>query len=139
MASRVVVPDDDRLPLSRGDWLIVKKRLNSGENKAMLKRGIGTDGNLNAIDAGTAKVLAYLLDWSLTAPDGKPLVIRDQSPRAVEEAIDAIDPESYTEVLRAIEAHEEKMRVEREAEKNAQAGETIDAGISPLPSVPAAT
>lgn len=135
--SRVVIPETTRLDLSRGDWLIVKKRLNAGENRAMRKRGLNADGVVDRFEAGVATVLAYLLDWSFTDPSGKPLAIRDKTSRDIEDAVDALDPESYTEILRAIEAHETRQQQEREAEKNAQAGETNTAGISPSPSGPA--
>lgn len=136
MRSRVVVPEDTRLLLSNGDWLLVKKRLNAGENKAKLKRGRGADGRPDAIEAGTATILAYLLDWSVKGPDGKVLLIRDQSPTVVEEAVNAVDPHSYTEILRAIEAHEDAMEAERAAEKNAQDGEMTSSKTSPSVSEP---
>jgi hypothetical protein len=128
MPSRVVQPDDRTLHISHGDTLVVKKRLNAGEHKQMSKRG-----RANAVDAGTATILAYLLDWSLKGPDGKVIKIRDQSPETVEAAIDSIDVDDYTEVLRAIEAHAAAMQTERDAEKNSPDGATTSSAISPSP------
>lgn len=134
MSSRVVLPDDLQLPISHGDWLRVKKRLNAGENKQMIRRGMGAEGRgFDSIEAGTAKVLAYLLDWSLKGPDGQVIPIRDQSASVQEAALDAIDPESYTEILRAIEAHELAMAAERAAVKNGPDGEKKSSAISPSP------
>lgn len=128
MGSRVVLPEDATIHISGGDWLRVKKRLNAGENKQMLKRG-----RFDPIEAGTAKVLAYLLDWSVKGLDGKVIPIRDQSPSAVESALDSIEPDSYTEILRAIEGHETAMTAEREQEKNGRDGEKASSAISPSP------
>jgi hypothetical protein len=119
MDSRVVQPDSCRLPLSAGDWILVKKRLSAGENKRMVQRG-----SVDLVEAGTAKILAYLLDWSVTDPAGKPIVIRDEPDSVKEAAIDSIDPDSYGEILRAIEAHETAMRTERDAQKKIPAGGT---------------
>jgi hypothetical protein len=136
MPSRVVVPEDTRLSLSNGDWISIKKRLNAGENKRMVKRGSTmTDFGLrvDTIDAGTAKVVAYLLDWSLTGLDQKVIPILEKPDSTKEAALDLIDPDSYTEILRAIEAHEVAMRLAREAEKNVQDGAKTSSAISPSP------
>jgi len=140
MPSRVDRPDDSTLPISDGDWLLVKKRLNAGENKRMIKRGSvqTADGwRMDSIEAGTAKVLAYLIDWSLKGLDGKVIPIRGQADQAVEAALDAISPDTYTEILRAIEAHEIAMDAERAAEKNGRDGEKGSPAISPSPSAAA--
>ncbi len=136
MASRVVVPDDVTLHISNGDWLVVKKRLNAGENKAMVRAGTIDTGDGLRVDlmaAGLARIVAYLIDWSLTGLDGKVIPIRGKSATQVTEALHSIDPDSYTEILRAIEAHEQAMQAERDAEKNAQGGEPASPAISPSP------
>jgi hypothetical protein len=127
---RLVGIESRRLPISDGGWILVKDRLNAGENKAMVKRGSvqTADGRrVDSIDAGTAKVLAYLLDWSLKIPIRGP----DATPLA--SAIDAIDPESYTEILRAIEAHEAAMQAERDAQKKIRGGDPTSSSPSPSP------
>lgn len=141
MDSRVVSPDTDTLPISNGDWLRVKRRLNSGENKRMIKRGtINTpDGpQVDMVEAGTAKVLAFLLDWSLKDPAGQVIPIFGPGAIPLEAAIDSIDPDSYTEILRAIEAHETAMQAERDAQKKILSGGTTSSPPSTLPS-PAAS
>jgi hypothetical protein len=135
---RVVQPDAVRLPLSDGDWIEVKKRLNSGEQRAMFARMYlaGIDGQLrvNPIQQGVAKVTAYLLDWSFVGPDGKVIPIADRSVEAVAAALDTFDPESFVEIRAAIDAHEEAMYQEREAEKNERDGVKNGSAISPSPS-----
>jgi hypothetical protein len=128
MESRVVQPDAVTLSISNGDTLLVKKRLNAGEHKQMTKRG-----RLDGIEAGTATILAYLLDWSLKGPDGKGLKILDQPPSLVEAAIDSIDVDDYNEVLRAIEAHAVAMQKARDLEKNNRDGAKTSSVISPSP------
>ena len=130
MDARVVPPETARLTISNGDWLLVRKRLNAGENKRMVKRGstMTPDGlRVDTIDAGTAKVLAYLVDWSLAIP------VRGPDALPVEAAIDSLDPESYTEILRAIEAHETAMQAERDAQKKILLGAATSSPPSPSP------
>lgn len=136
--SRVVAPDTSTLHISNGDWLLVKKRLNAGENRRMVKRGSvqAPDGgwHVDTIEAGLAKILTFLLDWSVKGLDGRVIPIRGLDETEMGTAIDAIDPDSYTEILRAIEAHEAAMQAERTAEKNGPSGEMKSAPISPSPS-----
>jgi hypothetical protein len=134
MESRVVEPESLTLPISNGDWLRVRKRLNAGENKRMVKRGMVTTAEgrqVDPVEAGTAKVLAFLIDLSLTDPKGHPIVIARQPPDVVEAALDLINPESYTEILRAIEAHETAMEAERDAQKKIRHGDATSSLPSP--------
>jgi len=136
MDSRVVPPASKQLPISNGDWLRVKTRLTAGENKRMVKRGSteAEDGRrFDSIEAGTAKILAYLLDWSLTDPAGAVIAIARQPDDVVEAALDSIDPESYTEILRAIEAHEIAMQAERDAQKKIPPGDPTSLPLSSSP------
>jgi hypothetical protein len=134
--SRVVSPDSLTLQISNGDWLLVKKRLNAGENRKMIKRGsVQTDDGLrvDSIEAGLAKILAFLLDWSLKGPDGQVLPIRGAHAMPLDAALDSIDPESYTEILRAIEAHELAMQAERAAQKKIPDSPATSLPPSPSP------
>lgn len=132
---RVVSPDMVRLSLSEGDWIEVKRRLNAGEQRAMFARMYlaGVDGLLrvNPLQQGIAKITAYLLDWSLVGPDGKVIVIADRPVETLASALDSIDPESFAEIRRAIDAHEEAMEAEREAAKNSLGGAKESSAISP--------
>jgi hypothetical protein len=125
MSSRIVSPESVRLPLSDGDWLLVKRRLNAGEQRQILKRGmkvINGSMEIDTLEGAIAKITTYLLDWSLTDPAGAVIPIRDQSGAVVESALDSLDPDSYGEILKAIEAHETAMRAERDALKKILTG-----------------
>jgi hypothetical protein len=141
MDSRVVEPASLTLSISNGDWLRVRKRLNAGEHKRKVKRGVvhTADGpHVDTVEAGTATILAFLLDWSLTDLQGEPLLIARQPPDVVEAALDLIDPDSYVEILRAIEAHEIAMEAERDAQKKIRNGDRTSSPPSSSPA-PAAS
>lgn len=143
MPSRVVRPDDIKLQISGGDWLLVKKRLTAGERHASFERMYlkNADGSFVVLPIGglavsasriaMATVTAYLLDWSLTTPDDKPLVIRDKPLEVMERALGSIDEESFTEIRKAIDAHEAAMAQERADLKKIPDGEPGKSAISP--------
>lgn len=137
MSSRMRRPDTALLNISRGDWLLVRKHLTAGEHRAMcrswMKPGVTNSDQIDPINVGWGKIVAYLLDWSFTDADDKPIVIRDKSPKEIGAAIDNLPPDDFKEVLDAIEAHDDAMQAERAAEKNAQAGESASSPISSLP------
>lgn len=131
MASRVARPDTLTIQLTEGDWILVKKRLTAGENREMLRRGRDPEtGRVDGMNFGYSKILAYLVDWSFKGLDEKVIPIRDQSAATVGAALDAIDPDSYVEVLKAIDAHEEAMAAERAREKKTSAGALSSAPTS---------
>lgn len=122
MSRRMRRPETARLELSQGDWVLVKKHLTAGETRGMFAGMMRADGeSIERTKVGLSKILAYLLDWSFEDFDGKPIVIRDQPENVVTSALNGIESDAYSEVLRAIEAHEEAMEQEREAEKNVPA------------------
>lgn len=120
MSIRVRRPQTDRLELTDGDFLIVKRDLTAGEQREFLGAaarpvtltqasaalGHVPTIELDPIAAGVATVLAYLLDWSFTDADGRPLVIADQPRAVVKAALDHIDSDAYMEVQKAILAHQ---------------------------------
>ena len=132
--SRFVRPDTAKLPLSRGDWILVKRHLTAGEQRQLFGRLVKTaevdmDGatdltatpkvEIQVSQVGLSTVLAYLLDWSF--PE---MAIRGQSADVVMAALDALDTDSYNEILTAINAHEAAMEKERAAAKALPFGET---------------
>jgi hypothetical protein len=140
MAPRFVRPETTKLDLSDGDWLLVKRRLTHGEHRAAYARMyVWKDGELRAdpLHTGIAMVVAYLLDWSLTDEAGKPVVIRDQSADVVDATLRALDHDSFVEIKTAVDAHEEAMLAEREAEKKTRKPALTVAAISPSPSAAA--
>jgi len=134
MGSRVRRPDTDTIAISGGDTLTVKRFLTAAEFRELVRAstkpvrlGAGTPAGdiameVDPTESGLQTVLAYLVDWTFTDFDGRPLVIRDQ-PRAVVRAmLDVIDAESYMEVQRAIQAHDSSMRAFVESEKKMTGG-----------------
>lgn len=120
-----VVGETKRLSLSEDQWLLVKRRLNTGEERAMLMRASVVEDGVRRLDSllnALATAVAYLVDWSLTGTDGKPVVIRGRNADEVIAALDALDPDRFREVKAAIEAHEQAMNDEREQEKKLRTG-----------------
>lgn len=128
--------------------LTVKKYLTAGEFRELVKSttkpvrisqaqataALGKDLPLeiDPTEGALAMVVAYLLDWTFTDFDGRPLVIRDQPPAVVRAALDAIDAESYLEVQRAIQEHDKTIRAYVAAEKKMMSGPTTPAPTSPF-------
>lgn len=136
MSSRMRRPETVKLDISRGDWLLVKKHLTAGEQRAIFKRMMRdglTGDQIDSVRVGWSKIVGYLLDWSITDADDKPVVIRDQPDDVIGSALDALDTESFTEILKAIDAHDSAMEKERALEKNAQATGSISSATSPSP------
>jgi hypothetical protein len=141
--SRVVRPESKKLELSDGDWILVKKRLTAGESRAQFARIIkdapgGEKPTLESIQVGLSRILAYLLDWSLVGPDDTTVLpLRtpkgDLSVDVMTSSLNSIDPESFAEILKAVEAHEEAMDKERESAKNEKDGESKSLVTSPSP------
>ena len=119
----LVRPDVVRLPLSDGDFLDVKKRLNTGEWRAMVTSQYNASHDhvtLNLDQMGLSKVLAYVVGWSFVDFDQKPLAFNEQTIRGM-------DPDVFREVLDAVERHEEAQDTSRSAEKNVTAGPLVSA------------
>jgi hypothetical protein len=135
----------DVLPISGGDTITVKRFLTAGEFRVLIKasaKPIRLDAataasgqdlmfEVDPAESGVGIVLAYLLDWTFTDFDGRPIVIRDQPPSVVRAALDAIDSQSYMEVQKAIQAHDQTMRAFIADEKKTTAGATTPAPTSP--------
>lgn len=131
MGSRYRKQEDLRIELSGGDWLLVRKHLTAGEERdaqaRVIKAGTFKPGERPELDLehlGIAQAVAYLLDWSITDADDKPIRIRDQSYAFVAAALRNQTPESLREILDAIQAHDGAMMAEREHEKKVPAGGT---------------
>jgi hypothetical protein len=124
---RFVKPEVVTLPLSQGDSLTVRKRLNYGEQSAAFDRMYlaGADGKarVNPLRVGIETVLAYLLDWTLT-DDGKPVVVKGKPREEVEAVLRNLEPETFGEIRAAVDAHIEAQAAEREQEKARPFGTT---------------
>lgn len=122
-------PGIERLLLSDGDWVEVKRRLSVGEERAAFQAIVGQinqDGwrKPNVELVGIAEMFAYLVDWSFTGDDDKPV-------KLTIDAIQNLDPDDYKELEDALDAHKKRMEAEREAQKNARGGASESSSISP--------
>lgn len=139
MRSRFVQPESRKLDISDGDWLIVRKRLTTGERRDAYRRAYVENSRgefvVHVALVPAVQVCAYLLDWSLTDSEGKQMVIRGQPWDVIAAYVDALDPVDFTEIREAIDAHQVAMTEEREAQKKTRSGATASSVISGLPSV----
>ena len=125
--SRFVRPESEKLDISEGDWLLVKRRLTAGEQRRAFARivkrlEIGRPTELDPEATGLAKIVAYLLDWSLRDDTGTVVAIRDQPASVVEGALLALDPDSFREIHDAITTHEEAELAALAEEKKRRTG-----------------
>lgn len=127
-------PEVRTIPLSDGDTITVKKRLNAGERREMINSMLDAGGQVDAMRSGYAICLAYLVDWTFVGFDDKPLVILQQPPEVLAAALNALKHEDFVEVKEAIEKHETEMKAQREAEKKTLHGSTTSSTTSPSPS-----
>jgi len=96
---RVVQPELVRLPLSGGDYIDVQKELNAGDYFDLLVA--------MADRKPFAKILAYLIGWSLTGLDEKPLPYSLDLPENVRrDIIRSLDKATYSELSAIINKHE---------------------------------
>lgn len=132
--SDFVRPEPHRLTLSGGAYVDITKRLTHGETEDMFAR-ISPDGAvLNRREVRTAKILAYLIGWSLTN-DGTPVPYSLELPEQTRlDTIRNLDPDRAIEIYTAIEAHEAQMTQERAAKKKIRDGAPASAPTSPSPS-----
>lgn len=120
---RVVSPGSDRVEISDGDWIEVKRELNTGDSKRLegagLKPPVMVEGRvISPIDWTVyelERALIFLTDWSLKGADDKPLPLNLDS-------LKAIDPPSFDEINNAIVKH----TVDKAKEKNAQRALTTE-------------
>ena len=137
---RVVEPKLERLPLSDGDFIDVKQRLNAGEYRQVIADTagptlIGDRITLDVDKVGLTKIVQYLVGWSLIGLDGKPIPYGPDLPDNVRvSALLAQDPETFMEILNAIDAHEAREDQARAQEKKLRAGVSGSSATSPSPS-----
>ena len=129
MGSRYRKPEEMRIELTGGDWLLVRKHLTAGEERdahaRVIKAGTMRTGERPELDLehlGIAQAVSYLIDWSITDIDDKPIRIRDQPYAFIAAALRDQTPESLREILEAIQAHDSAMTEARAEEKKRQAG-----------------
>ena len=130
MGISFVAPETVQIPISDGDYIIIKKRLTHGERDDMMARMMptltpGQPLSIDSKEVRTAKVLTYLVGWSAPipmAPDVPYAVRRD--------TLRGLSPETFDEIDRAIDTHIAAMA----AEKNGTGGALESSATSPSPS-----
>jgi hypothetical protein len=120
---QTVAPAEKRIACEGGAYLIVKAQLSAGEHLDMLAQMRGADGEVDPVKWGPALLAAYLLDWSVTTPDGRPVAIREQPLAVVLSAIRQLAGGDYDEILAAVQAHEQAIEAARQ-EKKRRSGAT---------------
>lgn len=131
-----VRPEPQRLTLSDGKFIDIRKRLTHGETEDMYTRMSPHADVLNRREVRTAKILAYLLGWSLTDDDGTPAPMAPTLPEQTRlDTIRSLDPDRAVEMWHAIEAHEDAMDQARQAQKKILSGSPNGRATSPSPSV----
>lgn len=143
MESYFVRPDVKILPIFNGETITVKAKLNTGEHRALLATmSIVTKetGELtpNYMQIGIAKVVAYLVDWSLKDENGKPVSLREQngnlkSRDEVTLIVDTLDLVRFGDIREAVEKHIAALEAAEAIEKNGQGGASASPAISALP------
>ncbi len=124
--ARVTRPETHTLTLKSGETLIVRKRLNAGERREMLRAMRDPEtGKGDGLMYGQATVLAYLLDWTLQDDLTKePLVIRGKERAEIAAILDSLDSEDNKEIEKAIDEWDDQMLAERREEKKIPIGKT---------------
>ena len=129
MWSPFVEPEVVRLTLTHGQWLDVKRELTYGELQEMYARmqtqyGPGEAPKLDPTKIGRARMVAYIVAWSFTDPQGRPVPM---TPSALENLKGPV----AGEIRDALEAHEDQVARAVDAEKNDPDGANVSSPISP--------
>lgn len=128
-----VTPEPIRVSLSGGKYIDIQKRLSHGQTEDMYARMSPHAISLERREVRTAKILAYLLGWSLTM-DGIPVPYHPQLPESERnDLIRNLDPDLAIEIYEAIQTHELALDKARTEEKKRQAGSSGAGVTSPLP------
>ena len=98
---RFITPGTVTIPISDGDTVELKAQLTAGEYRELLAgmyRDRASGSVFDPLLVGRAQVLAYLVGWSFVDAQGAAVPVSG-------DALDALDPGSFTEVLRVVETH----------------------------------
>ena len=136
MSIRIRRPETARLDLPSGDWIIVKKFLTAGDERAMfwrmLRQGFDGKDKIDPLLVANAKIVAYLLDWSVSDADGNPVIIRDEGPDSIASIVDMLDPDDCRMIANAINDHETAIEREKKLTPGARAFESTLQSREPL-------
>ena len=115
---RVVQPAIVRLPLSGGDYIDAQKELNAGDYYDLLIA--------MANRKSFAKILAYLIGWSLVGLDGQPLPYSlDLPEHERRDTVRSLNKATYRELAAVIDRHEKAEEAALDAKKKTQVAEPV--------------
>lgn len=129
-----VSPEPHRLQLADGKYVDIATQLNHGQTEDMFERMSPHGIHANRRWVRTAKIVAYVLGWSLTK-DGKPVAMSPDMPE--QDRLDTIrnmTQERAIEIYEAIEAHEKARAQARAEQKKILNGAPDVVATSPSPS-----
>lgn len=135
MSCPVVKPESVTIPLSNGDYLVVKKRLNAGERQEMMFLSAKTAIAGEKLEVDPTKIVftkpaIYLLDWSYTDLQGEPIEIAGKPVTEIMQVMRSFSTETMKEIETAVDAHVKEQDAAVTA-KNSKDGETPSAATSP--------
>jgi hypothetical protein len=118
--SRFLKPDVVRINLTRGDWIVIHRQLNLGQERRAQAKGIkraviGQDIEIDLEKTGISTTAEYLVDWSFTDHTGQPVVIRDKPIDLVIDILSNLPSEDYTEIADAIAEHQAVIAEEKKS------------------------
>lgn len=130
-------PEPHRLTLHDGKFIDIRKRLTTGEREDMFARMSPHAVHADRREVRVAKVLAYVVGWSLTRK-GTPVPMAPELPENTRvDTIRNLNTDRFDEILEAIEAHEQAMADERAAQKKIPSGSPDGPATSASPSAAA--
>jgi hypothetical protein len=134
--NRFAVAEIDRLPLSDGDFIDVKRQLTVGEEKDVsllaMKEISQEDGSVKFRGdyqlMPFAKAVIYLVGWSFHNAKGPVKLEDDQKKRLAQ--LRALDSESWEEIAKAIDTHEEATTAAKKPQGGTTDTETSSASVA---------
>ena len=135
--NRFPAPLVERLPLSEGDWIEVKRDLTVGEEKDIsllaMRELSQTDGTVKfSLDYQLmpfAKAVIYLVGWSFHNAKG-PVKLEDDQRKRLSQ-LRALDRDTWEEIDAAILRHEEAVAAQKKPSTGKSAIETSSTSAAP--------
>jgi hypothetical protein len=135
--NRFPTPYVERLPLSDGDWIEVKRDLTVGEEKDIsllaMRELSQQDGTVRfSMDYQLlpfAKAVVYVIAWSFHNAKGPVKLEEDQRKRLSQ--LRALDTETWDEIDAALSRHEEAVDAKKKSSTGTSVTETSSSSAAP--------
>ena len=105
-----------KLPLSDGDWILVRAELTYGQQRRLATAGLsgvppalagqGTPLSVDWAEFDLERLATWVMDWSFTDADGDHVTVS-------REAVEALSPETAAEIQEALNAHIEALEAKK--------------------------